>query len=238
MPAGSALTHEKILTPSRDFLIWSRYGDSGKIARGTYLLGTRERERERRLQEAYYFPFCQNRSVKKLAEAATSTAPRHVRSEVARYIFGGEMDASETAEAADGHGSSGDQNRLERRRVDPAQANALLERLTQPSAPATPASRPSTAWAGESAAYISVEPLNVHCKRVEVSQRRVGASRPTRVQPRPQSAQATLQAVRYSDAYKAELDKVTRARINAHLNRPSKNPGHRGAAVKECFYSP
>ena len=66
----------------------------------------------------------------------------------------------------------------------------------------------------------------------EVSQRRMGAGRPTRVQPRPQSAQDSLRAARHSPAFAAELDKFTRARIEAHLSRSHKR---QGSAVAQCF---
>ena len=203
------------------FLVWQRFGDK-RVAPLAYLSGTRERQLEERLQQAYYSPFCASRTSAHLVASAVSNAPRHMRSDVDRVVFGRDMDSSETAKHADGGGTDWGKARIERTHQDHGVANSLIERLTQQRA--TPA-RPASAWAGQAASYIRIEPLSVACWREEVAHRRMGASRPTRVQPRPQSALVAMRAARESPVYAAEMEKVMRARIQAHTRPRTASPG-------------
>ena len=78
-------------------------------------------------------------------------------------------------------------------------------------------------WAGASAAYISIEPLNVGTPPAAIAHRRMGAARATQVRPRPMSAQPRLMMsaqAAFNPAFAQEMDRWTRARINAHLQRP------------------
>ena len=150
------------------------------------------------------------------------------------------MDASEAAVADDearGEYSTWDSQRMTRR---PPDANAILARaragesaLTPPDASEILArarvggrrTRPQSAaaWAGPASAYIRVEPLDVSCRREQIWQRRVGASRPTRVPPRPQSAQVMMHAARQTPAYAAEIDRITVLRLNAATQSRAKH---------------
>ena len=136
MPAGSARTAEKTNGVSDHFLLWSRFGPRTQLD-GSYLHGTRERERADKLQQKYYYPFCTQHNASVLAAGVLSTAPRHMRSDVDRVVFGRDMDASEAAEVADGQGSNWDKGKLEAPAAasDAPPANALLERLQKYDSP-------------------------------------------------------------------------------------------------------
>ena len=187
------------------------------LAADTYLHGTRELAVNQRLQQAYYDPYCMRANASLLASAAVSTAPRHMRSDVDRVVFGREMDASEAAEAADGQGASWDRGRIEGEK--PPEGSALLERLRQQQ-PMAAGARPATSWAGPASSYIDVQPLNVSCPRDEVWRRRLGATRATSVEPRPSTAQNMLRNIKATPLFAAEMDRFSRGRIHAHLQRP------------------
>jgi len=216
MTVASGYTGDKTAMTQADFLLWTRYGDT-RTVKGAYVHGTRQRDVERKLQTRYYSPFCLEKAARDLATSAVSTAPRHMRSDVDRIVFGREMDASETAEVGDGQGGTWDKGRIEAK--EGAGVNGLMDRLAVQRAAAGP--RPSTTWAGPSASYISVHPLNIHTRSDEVWSRRVGAARPSRVQPRPLSAIETLRAVKLTPLYAAEMDRFARARIQSELKRPA-----------------
>lgn len=250
MPVGSGLTFDKTANTTPDFLLWSRaqtsltlcalpfsrshvsdtivpFPSTGFTGKGVvdsgYLKGTREIGVNNRLQKLYYDPYCMKTNAALLASSAVSTAPRHMRSDVDRIVFGRDMDASEAAETADGAGSNWDGARIEGKKPE---GNALLERLTQQREEGA-GLRPQTSWAGAPASYISVRPLDVSCPRSEVWSRRIGATRPTTVEPRPPTAQGALQAVRGTAQFAREMDILTRGRIQCHLQRPRPNLAQR-----------
>lgn len=214
MTAGSGLTFDKTANTSPNFLMWSRFSDRSNT-KDAYLAGTRELAVNERLQRAYYDPYCMRTNAALLASTAVSTAPRHMRSDVDRIVFGHEMDASEAAEASDGRGGSWDKGRIE---GAVPEGNALLDRLMRPGE--SGGLRPNTSWAGQAASYIEVRPLNVSCRREDVWQRRVGAARPTSVQPRPPKAADAMIAVRGSRHFAEEMDRLQRGRMQCHLQRP------------------
>jgi hypothetical protein len=213
MTAGSGFTYEKTSTTSGGFLLWSRFGEKGIVTNG-HLAGLQKRQVAERLAQQSREPYCVRRNAERLASAAVSSAPRHMRSDVDRVVFGRDMDSSETAEAGDGQGGNWDKHRIEA----PAGGggNALMERLSlaqqqQPlrSGPDA-AAYPDVTWAGPAARYVTLG-------------RRYGDLRPTKVQPRPVSAIEQLQLVRETPLFSAEVDRLTRGHLNAGL-RPRVAP--------------
>ena len=235
MPAGSARTAEKTNGVSDHFLLWSRFGPRTQLD-GSYLHGTRERERADKLQQKYYYPFCTQHNASVLAAGVLSTAPRHMRSDVDRVVFGRDMDASEAAEVADGQGSNWDKGKLEAPAAasDAPPANALLERLQAQGVtstsnlprlpPLSPRAGGNVSWAGEPASYINIQPLNVNTKLVDVPLRRMGAMHPSTIQPRTLNAAATLRAMRQTDFYKDEMDKLRRLGQGVQNHRQTPRP--------------
>ena len=67
------------------FLVWQRFGDK-RVAPLAYLSGTRERQLEERLQQAYYSPFCASRTSAHLSVGSQTCRTRHTR-ETQRHDF-------------------------------------------------------------------------------------------------------------------------------------------------------
>jgi hypothetical protein len=214
---------------SSEFLLWSRYGEKGR-APGAPVAGAEKLDcyAERNSQKSHQF--CFEESVRALNAAVSSNAPKHMRSDVDRIVFGRDMDASEAAVEAEPEASSWNDHRLESITSGPPAAstpeNALLARLGQQSARrrAEAEQRPTGdgPWAGAASEYIDVKPLNLHTPRGEVSHRRIGASRPTMVDPTPLTGNPKWMMIQQRNlpTYREELEKLTRRRAEAHARKP------------------
>lgn len=231
MPLGSAYSGAKVGLTSDDFLIWSRYGDTS-ISRTAELAGVSKRPVVQRLHAMQEHPYCVKEAAAARAAAAVSNAPKHMRSDVDRIVFGHDMDASESAVAmAEAMGVRDSWN--DRRATAQDEATAAPAPDVAPATTASASRQPSRAgtagpshWAGPAAEYITVAPLNRSTPRAEVSSRRVGASRPSCVNPLPLSAQPArlLETQRGTAAFAIEMDRITRACVQAQRNRPRAQP--------------
>lgn len=88
---------------SDEFILCIKGTTFGAVARadGVPLAGASKLEAARQSQREKYRLTCVDDAVKALAHAATSQAPRHMRSDVDRCIFGRDLDRSEQPEDAE-----------------------------------------------------------------------------------------------------------------------------------------
>ena len=108
-----------------DFIMWQRFGMLQK-AYGSYdLAGQAKVNLARQRQQERYRLTCFEKSAAALAQAATSKAPKHMKTDVDRIVFGRDHDRSEAADNALLH-------RLQRPR--PASAMPALGREEQAAA--------------------------------------------------------------------------------------------------------
>ena len=188
---------------SEAFIWYSRFGRTAR-AYGVGLAGSAKLEAHRHTHQEKYRLTATDDAVAALANAATSCAPRHMRSEVDRAIFGRDLDKSEE----DGGG------------ID----NVLLSRLP-PEVREGGGQRPASAMLP---AVRRGEPVG----RLHVGQA-LGASRPSVVRPRPSSAHpaAIIHAQRQTREFQEELEKLYR-RAAAHDASRARKPRGRPAWVQ------
>ena len=228
MTAGSGLTHQKTSNTSRDFLLWSCYGDRS-VAPHSPLHGAKKRLVWQQRQAEMSFAFCARENANTLIAARTGgRGPKHMRSDVDRVVFGHDLDASEAAVVQDvKRGETTSNWNAKRLQRDTPGSHGAGEAANAPLSHRRLRPQSAQAWVGQRHAYITVEPLNVGTPRSEVSIRRIGASRPTAVNPRPASAQAQnilkVQRELNTSAYQEELNRWHARRLGASL-RSTRRP--------------
>jgi hypothetical protein len=85
---------------SEAFITWSTFGHRSR-GEGVPLAGASKLDAARQAQRESYRLTCVDDAVRALAQAATSQAPRHMRSDVDRCIFGRDLDRSDQPEEAE-----------------------------------------------------------------------------------------------------------------------------------------
>ena len=206
-----------------DFILWTRIHNSGMV-KGATLAGEEKFAMNAERLKQQNEPYCFKDNVKILAASKAHGGPKHMRSDVDRVVFGRDMDSSEMAVRKQGdteESYSWNQNRLESQ----VHSAATTKQTTAADAAADAEEKKRRAAAPslnlEDFAYMksAFEGLSVTSPRAEVAQRRLGASRPTMVNPHGRSGnrQQLLQQMKAnpSPAYLEELAKWEALRMKA-----------------------